>query len=183
MNWLRKQWRRVTLRGMGAMERVYLVRDPWGMEGNPHERYRFGETAIIIRELMQDKVGSILEMGCGEGAQSFYLAPLCGRFVGVDPSSLAIERAKRREIPNASFLVGSIGNGAFGSEMFDLVTACEVLYYLDDVRMAISWLERMGRTRVVTYHEGKAGQLDRFFAGKATRLIERDGVRWKLVYW
>ena len=48
--------------------------------------------------------------------------------------------------------------------MFDLVVACEVLYYVKDIPRFLDRLSRLGRACLVTYYQGQAPVLDSHFA-------------------
>ena len=89
------------------MNRIYLLNDPWELE-TAGEHFRFRETADIIRKRIGNRFGSILEIGCGEGLQTEYLALLAQQIVGLDPSSRAIKKAKSGQIANATFMVGDL---------------------------------------------------------------------------
>ncbi|MFD9716621.1 class I SAM-dependent methyltransferase [Streptomyces sp. NPDC056500] len=64
------------------------------------ERYRSSErvwsgnpNALLVREISALEPGSALDLGCGEGADSVWLASLGWRVTGVDISPTALERA------------------------------------------------------------------------------------------
>jgi SAM-dependent methyltransferase len=187
---LRKYWLRWNVdRAAGgdpaAMDRLYMFGDPWKLD-SPGEHFRFQETARIIREKIGQRFGSILEIGCGEGLQTAYLAPLADRIVGLDPSAHAIKRANARHIPNAAFAVGDLDSYATKPDTrFDLVTACEVLYYMKDFEHACENLNKVARTCLVTYFKGAYERLDPCFAGKNFRseIIKNAECEWKAVFW
>ena len=63
------------------------------------------------------------------GSADQYLAPLADQLVALDPSARAIRRARVNKIANASFQVGDLMSyEPQFQQLFDLVTACEVLY-------------------------------------------------------
>src|SRR3989442_15700665 len=100
MNFLKRHWLSWQLRrshkgDARAMARLYCLPAPWGLNV-PEEHFRFRETARLVREKIGGHFGSILEIGCGEGLQTQYLAPLADRIVGIDPSSHAIKRARTK---------------------------------------------------------------------------------------
>src|SRR5690348_2411802 len=171
MNFLRKYWLKWNVRqaatgDVSAMNRLYLVGDPWKLDTTT-EHFRFRETVRIIREKIADHFGNILEIGSGEGLQTSYLAPLADRVVGLDPSAQAAMRANARKIPNASFVVSDFNRFVNRSnEPFDLVTACEVLYYMPDIGQAYEKLNNLGRNCLITYYQGEFERLDKYFADK-----------------
>ena len=68
---LRKQWARLVLHDIhfsdkyDRLDALYRIRDPWEMDTEP-QRFRFRETNRLIDEHF-GRVGSLLEVGCGEG--------------------------------------------------------------------------------------------------------------------
>jgi SAM-dependent methyltransferase len=167
------------------MERLYLVEDPWGLN-SAEERFRYAETAGFIRDQIGDRLGSILEIGCGEGLQTMHFAPLADRIVGIDPSLRAVRRARDRGIANASFEVGDLISSARTlNTRFDLVTACEVIYYMEDPEQACQYLNSLGKNCLVTYYLGVSEEFDRFFGNKKvkTETIRGSSQGWRVVWW
>ena len=152
----RRLWMKYALRGVGGsdnhsrLDLAYSMEDPWNMD-SAMERTRFEATNQVIERAF-GRVGSILELGCGEAHQTRHLARLCDRMHGVDVSAQAIERARKR-LPDAQFAVADIFSQPWGTEhhRFDLVTACEVLYYLSDPAATITQMRQLGRNGLVTF--------------------------------
>jgi len=186
--WLKWQLKRLHKGDSQAMARVYRVRDPWGLDV-PSEHLRFKETTRMIRDRMGDRLGSILEIGSGEGLQTQYLAPLAERIVGIDPSEHAVKRARALNINNATFEVGDLLNfrAIEHNGPFDLVTACEVIYYLEDSQLerAFQNLNSLGRTCVVTYYQGMYARLDPFFKDKPVKSepLRTELGEWQFIWW
>lgn len=168
------------------MELAYWLHDPWQSRA-PGEQLRFAEISRFITDQVGPHVGSILELGCGEGHQSEHLVRLADRLTGVDVSRIAIERARRR-VPAATFVLGELFEQPWAGERgrFDLVTACEVLYYTRDKGRFLGAMDRLGRHCVVTYY-GRAERLcdpaAMSMPGAVQARIHRDGMSWVLVYW
>jgi len=75
---------------------------------------------------------TILDIGCGIGLLRSRLPDEdVGRFVGLDPSEVAVEQARRAGYADSDFHVGDGPNAELGS--FDIVVCNEVLYYVDDL--------------------------------------------------
>jgi SAM-dependent methyltransferase len=186
--WLKWQLKRLHKGDAQAMARVYRVRDPWGLDV-PSEHLRFKETSRMIRDRMGDRLGSILEIGSGEGLQTQYFAPLTERIVGIDPSLHAVKRARSLNIKNAAFEVGDLLNfhAIEHNGPFDLVTACEVIYYLEDSELerAFQNLNSLGRMCVVTYYQGMYARLDPFFQNKPVKSepLRTELGEWRLIWW
>jgi SAM-dependent methyltransferase len=187
---LKKIWMRFALRRVRysnnykKLDAFYMVSDPWRME-SPWEQYRFAETNRLILERF-GRVGSLLEIGCGEGHQSLQLGQVCQRLTGLDVSARAVERARRR-CPGAEFLVGDV----FSEEVsvrapFDLVLACEVLYYISDVPAALRRIQALGRNSLVTYYAGEMENLDPQVLSlhrAVSQILEFKHARWRAAWW
>ncbi len=164
---MRKQisdlWTRVMLRhtaftgSYGKLRALYARRDPWNM-ASLREQHRFQATNDLLSGF-QPHYQTILELGCGEGHQSVSLARLTDRFHGMDISEFAIKRA-RKLVPQAEFRVGPLEaiDRIFPDVDFDLITACEVLYYLPDPGVILPALQaRSRRIFVSSYSERTEG--------------------------
>lgn len=170
---------------VGALDTLYRIEDPWNM-GSPREQARFVATnRLIEREF--GRVGDLLEIACGEGHQSEHLRRVCDRLVGVDVSGRAVERARRR-VPDARFeLVDLSRSGWRGPpDRFDLVTACEMLYDLQDVAPMIERMNALGRACFVTFYSPAAERLSPHLS--ALPLLGRESfghgdVEWLACWW
>ena len=189
---LRKFWLHRVHRGIDysdnyyRLDVLYLWRNPWGFT-DPREQMRFMETnRILLREFGQ--VATLLEIGCAEGHQTLHLMQVCGQLYGLDVSPRAIRRAKRR-CPEAAFVAGDLANVerfTNAPQRFDVVVACEVLYYVEDVPGALKQMSDLGRHCLVTYHSSHREKLDReltgiHFAGRET--IRCDDHSWSVAWW
>jgi SAM-dependent methyltransferase len=166
-------------------EILYILKDPWHLN-LAKEQTRFDWTNQIISAHFS-RLDTIFEIGCGEGHQSQYLSQLCTGLYGIDLSKRAVKRARRR-CPNSSFAVGDPFTFSFANmpPIVDLVVACEVLYYVDDIPQMIKRLSQLGRACLVTYYQGQAPQLDPHFSRLANCKQEQfrfDGTEWNAVWW
>jgi SAM-dependent methyltransferase len=187
---LRYAWRRLASRGIRysgdykQLDALYAVADPWGME-SPSEQYRFTETNRLILE-RTGRVASLLEVGCGEGHQSLHLRHVTERLTGLDVSPRAVKRARVR-CPQAEFLIGDMfSSEVSASAPFDLVVACEVLYYMSDVEAALRRMRDLGRMCLVTYFHGEIDMLDdrvrAAWPGAVCNDITFKRVQWRVVW-
>lgn len=153
----RRLWMKYALRGVrqndahSRLDLAYKLEDPWHMNA-AREQFRFAETNRVIESRIGKRFGSLLEVGCGEGHQTEHLARLADKVTGIDVSPNAVERARRR-VPTASFLSGDLLAQSWACERgrFDLLTACEVLYYMSDIPGFLKTMDELGGTCVVTY--------------------------------
>lgn len=188
---IRRAWMNFALRGVGGadnharLDLAYRIPDPWNMESEL-EQFRFERTNALVKKHFPN-CHSILEIGCGEGHQSEYLQQVCTELHGIDVSATAIERARLR-LPNANFAAGDIFSHPWGQTagQFDLVIACEVLYYVADIERTVAEMSRLGKACLVTifapairrvgpYLENRHGVGKDWFGG--------NGAEWVVAYW
>jgi len=163
---VRRTWMKYALRGVrqndahDRLDLAYKVSDPWHMDSD-QERHRFVETNRVIAERIAPHVGSLLEVGCGEGHQSEVLLRVCDDLTGIDVSPTAIERARRR-LPDADFASGDLYAQPWAGERgrFDLVTACEVIYYMSDRPKFLAAMDQLGKACLVTYFAPAARKVE-----------------------
>jgi ubiquinone/menaquinone biosynthesis C-methylase UbiE len=91
----------------------------------------------------------VLDVGCGVGATSCYLAKNYGcKVVGVDISEMMIKRAnerrKREHVENrVEFRVADVQNLPFENDIFDVVISESVITFVKDKQKAINECVRM----------------------------------------
>ena len=190
---VRRAWMKYALRGVrqndahDRLERAYLMPDPWKLDSDP-ERHRFAETNKHVQRAFGDKIGSLLEIGCGEGHQSEVLQKVCDKLTGIDVSATAIGRARKR-LPSADFAAGDLFAQPWIGERgrFDVVVACEVLYYLSDVPRTLDAMERLAKVGcLVTYFSPAERKIGGFVS--ARKGVQKDAFRfgeteWTVAWW
>jgi SAM-dependent methyltransferase len=188
---LRRFWHRTLIRDVHYTDRrnrlklLYWLKDPWDMESEIEQsRFRWVNNLIETHLL---PFQNILEVGCGEGHQSLYLLQMCKSLYGIDISTRAIRRAQRR-CRVGRFAVSDPFQLRFDLPFparFDLVVACEVLYYMKEVDACLHRLSQLGRNCLVTYHHGQAAHLDPYFDGRPSNSeIFRFGeTSWTARWW
>lgn len=187
---IRNQWARVVLHGLhfadkhSRLDTLYRIRDPWQMESDA-QRFRFAETNALI-ERHFGRVTNLLEIGCGEGHQSQELLAVCDQLVGIDVSARAVERARSR-CPEGTFDVGDIfTSGPLEGRCFDLVVACEVLYYMKDVPAVLARMGKLGGACLVTYYRRPADELDPHvlsIPGVESTTVRYGDSSWTVAWW
>lgn len=165
--------------------RLYLIRDPWSLNCEA-EKFRFRETNRLILHNF-GRPHRVLEIGCGEGLQSSELQRICDHLHGIDVSRRAVRRAKRR-CPQATFAVADICERLppSPSARFDLVTACETLYYLVDVGGALQRLSELGQACLISYWNGAREGLDkhvRTIPGARFDTVTYKDLSWTIAWW
>jgi ubiquinone/menaquinone biosynthesis C-methylase UbiE len=105
--------------------------------------------ALIHHDTLWGKGETILEAGCGVGAQTQIIAPKNpeSHFVSVDISVDSVVKAKQAiemaAITNVQFKVADIFNLPFEDETFDHVFVCFVLEHLSEPIRALAELKRV----------------------------------------
>lgn len=187
----RRLWMKYALRGVGGsdnhsrLDLAYSMEDPWNMD-SALEQARFEGTNRIIEQAF-GHVGSVLEIGCGEGHQTAHLARLSDMQYGIDVSAHAIERARLR-LPDAHFAATDLFHQPWGEQRhrFDLVTACEVLYYLSDPAATIARMRHLGRSGLVTFFAPASGRIGPHLdpvPGLHKDWIYHGGTAWLVGWW
>jgi predicted TPR repeat methyltransferase len=108
--------------------------DPWGYERSEYERDKYAAT---LDACGPGPFAHALELGGSIGVFSALLEPRCERLDTLDaaPTAVAAARERLATHPTAHARLGSIPEDVADGP-FDLVVASEVLYYLDEQRLA-----------------------------------------------
>lgn len=103
----------------------------------------------IAIEFLNDVTPSrknVLEIGCGYGSLSVYMAKKGARVTGVDISSEAIRISKRNALLNHQKVTFKRVNGErlpFKDKSFDVVVCCETLEHISNYKKAIAEIIRV----------------------------------------
>ena len=187
----RRLWGRIWLKGVqysGRYDRLdwlYLFKDPWEL-ANPLEAQRFSATNALLSEVAPD-CASLLEVGCGEGAQTQWLQQVCTSVTGIDVSERAIARA-RVAMPETRFAVVRAEDAErhFSGERFDCAVLCEVLYYAADPAAVLAAMQQLTGRIVVTVFAPRLARLEHLFAAPGWREcapITAGDTRWACYFW
>ena len=117
-------------------EALYQERtDPYGLVAD-YERQRFTRIRAALTPFVW--LGHVLEIGCGEGALSQWIAPLCRRLTALDASATAVTRARAALGPysHAEVHEAVVPTDLPDTGRWDAVVLSEVGYYLDPFDLA-----------------------------------------------
>jgi SAM-dependent methyltransferase len=92
---------------------------------------------VIARRLAEIRPGSVLEIGCGQGAVGARLARQAS-YLGVEPDALSYQTAAVRITAAGGELIKGDDRAVPGGRSFDLVCAFEVLEHLEDDKAALT---------------------------------------------
>jgi predicted TPR repeat methyltransferase len=184
--WVRFWLRRTKFSGRyGDLRKLYATRDPWDLLSE-REQYRFDAVNAMVRA-MAPSCRTLLELGCGEGFQTRKLMAVSAHVAGIDVSDLAIARAQL-DLPQAEFHVGraeDVGT-IFVGRRFDIATACEVLYYSDDIDAAISGVQSVSDRLLVTNFAERAQHMRAHFSGadwqRLPDIVHHETI-WECYFW
>ncbi len=128
-------------------------RDPWNFEGSAYEREKYRRSLSVLRP----SYARALEIGCSIGVFTARLAARCGSLLAIDvsPDAIAIARERCADFAGVRFAVAAVPGGYPHGHRFDLVTFCEVGFYLDSADLCatrdaiVESLERGGHVLLV----------------------------------
>jgi 2-polyprenyl-3-methyl-5-hydroxy-6-metoxy-1,4-benzoquinol methylase len=187
----RRSWMRHALRNISnndnhvGLERAYLLTDPWNLD-SPVEHSRFAATNRVLEQRF-GHVTDLLEVGCGEGLQSTYLQRLTKHLHGIDVSPTAVSRARAR-LPQASFHVGDLLTQGWhkSGRRFDVVVACEVLYYVQDLEATLGAMSAIADHCFVSFYSPEAYKLSdaiHRIANVEQGWYSDSGFTWLMAWW
>lgn len=110
---------------------------------------------------LQDR--EVLEIGCGDGRITRWLAPKAKRYIAIDPDKRSIDDA-RSSVQGVDFIVGSGENLEFENKSFDVVIFTLSLHHQDSfiaLREAHRVLREKGQ--LVVLEPAVDGELQQFF--------------------
>ena len=98
----------------------------------------------FIDEMELDKAKSVLEVGVGTGRLAVRVAPLCGKFCGIDISPKTVEKAKENlaVYKNATLVCGDFLNFRF-DRSFDIIYSSLTFMHIKDKRGAVNKIARL----------------------------------------
>jgi O-antigen biosynthesis protein len=99
----------------------------------------------MVLDSIRDR--NVLDVACGEGYGSSFMADVAKSVVGVDVSDQAIRHAESvYQKPNLKFLLGSATNLPFPDGSFDVVISFETIEHLSEQEMMIAEIRRVLRS-------------------------------------
>lgn len=110
--------------------------------GNPHYQewlLRKSSVKQIVKYFTKRKTNSVLEIGCGNGWLSHYLAEnLSASIVGVDVNETELQQASRVfDNDNLAFVYADVLNNAFKLNSFDVIVMVSSIQYFKNIRELI----------------------------------------------
>ena len=116
-------------------EKKYIVNDdPWQYASNQYELQKYNQA---IQTLPREKYTSALELGCSIGVMTELIAKKCIHLLAIDcaPSALTLARQRCAQLPHVHVKQAAVPR-EFPDGLFDLITFCELGYYLSERDLA-----------------------------------------------
>lgn len=112
---------------------LYLQTDPYDVSRRLDHQSADNPYARAFDLLDSFHAHNALEIGCGEGLITPYVAARADTVVAFDVSDFAIRRARQRNqnLTNASFCQSDVRTFDGARQSYDLVFCSEILYYLE----------------------------------------------------
>ena len=107
----------------------------------------------IIRRAMKPLIesgaslGTLVDVGCGIGAQAAYLAGHYDRYIGVDYSERLVEIGRELffETENAEFITANIKDAALPKSIADTVLVVTALHHMTDLKIVMEAMARIAK--------------------------------------
>ena len=157
----------------------------------PAERYDW--TLLTEIELFRNAVKGcekVLDVGCGTGHPSLYIAEDVGSIIGIDKSERMIEiarnRLRRSGSGNVVFEVGDAESLDFPNESFDAIILCGSLATLSNKRKSLQEIRRVlrkpGKVACIEANWLYQSTHERHFKGEGSFILTEKGlIRYRFV--
>ena len=149
--------------------------EKWFMNRQQHAQQAINRAEKLLHFVSVKEKQNFLEVGCGSGAVSKYVAkkyPLNVTGVDVDPEQIQLAQENIADIPNIHFLEVDATNLPFPDNEFDIVLAFGVMHHISN------WLDALGEIKRVLKPEGYFIYADIIF----TELMAKFGRSFKHSY-
>ncbi len=97
----------------------------------------------VERALAGERLGRVLDLGCGDGTFAARLATGGARVTGLDPAPTALARARAAHPELELVAPAADGSLPFGDGAFDVVTCVNVLQHVADTQTLLSEARRV----------------------------------------
>jgi ubiquinone/menaquinone biosynthesis C-methylase UbiE len=114
-------------------------------KSNAHQQARYG---WVLRSVGDSKGKKVLDLGCGDGALSYWLARAGAQVTGVDNEPLGIQLAKENlhsvgKDSQCTFVVASAYELPFPDQSFDFVVSSEVIEHVQHPEKMVAEARRV----------------------------------------
>ncbi|MDP8240107.1 MAG: class I SAM-dependent methyltransferase [Candidatus Hatepunaea meridiana] len=92
---------------------------------------------------------TVLDAGCGDGYLLKNLSDKCSHLIGVDISTVALSKARKRIGDNVILVQALLEDLPFRSSSIDIVVSAHTIEHVKDIDKSISELKRIAKHRLV----------------------------------
>lgn len=159
------------------MNEVRNAYDQWANQYDTNENKTRDIEAFALRTILKDiRPQRTLELGCGTGKNSVWLAEISNELVAVDVSENMLESAKQKlKSPHVQFHVANLlSPWQFTNGLFDLVVCSLMLEHIEDLTSFFQKISSFTRKGAQFY----LGELHPFkqYAGSKARFETEEGI-------
>ncbi|MCK4310867.1 MAG: class I SAM-dependent methyltransferase [Methanomicrobia archaeon] len=125
--------------------------EKWFMNTQKHAEYVVNRAQKLLKFIELKEKQDFLEVGCGNGAVSKYIAKkyhLTVTGVDVDPEQIEFAKKNTNDIPDLHFLEADATHLAFEDNSFDIVLSFGVMHHISN------WLDAMEEIKRVLRPKG-----------------------------
>ena len=117
--------------------------------------YHFQVRRDRVLELLPQKLGDVLDVGCGPGVMVEAVLERGGNFLGIDISPEMVKEGEEKfgHLPNVKFALGNVESLDFPDNSFDQVICMAVVEYLNTPDLMLAEIHRVlkpGGTTIIT---------------------------------
>ncbi len=101
---------------------------------------RIARRSVLVRAVETalppgERLGTLVDVGCGAGSQAIYLAGLYDRYIGIDQSQAMVDIASRltEKMPNVEFVCANFKDADIPPGSVDTVLFAHVLHHMTDI--------------------------------------------------
>lgn len=130
--------------------RKYAEKDQYIVSSKAREFQLMSLVKLIEKNLNVKHFRSVLEIGCGVGANSKYLKDHYVHYTGIDYSEEFIKLANSLHANNnTEFICGNLKDYTFQNANFDLVIGVGILHHLPDITIVLRNLKKQFNKNVI----------------------------------
>ena len=162
--------------------------NPWEPVRSVHSSFKPGPAPFrrSVREWGFDGLGSVIDLGCGYGRWSMFLAEANDRLVGLERNAAGVELCRKLAahfaLDNAEFAAGDVRDVPWPDASFDGAWCNNVVQFVDRGKLLDECrrLLEPGGSLFLGVANSTGRVLEKFFAGYAKGGLAHNTTRWAL---
>ena len=123
----------------------YFIKDVYAVSSQARKFQLLSLIELLYRKTKKENLGTVLELGCGVGANSKYLFGSYNKYIGIDYSEMFIDLANGNFADiDIEFHCVNIKDFYIRNGEIDFVFGIGILHHVDDIEKVINNLKRFG---------------------------------------